>query len=29
MIVRDFFDLPSSDVSVGRSGKEHAPIQER
>ena len=29
MIVREFFDLPSSDVSVGRSGKEHASIQKR
>ena len=29
MIVRDFFDLPSSNVSVGRSGKEHASIQKR
>ena len=28
-ISKRFFDLPSSDVSVGRSGKEHAPIQKR
>ena len=28
-ISKRFFDLPSSDVSVGRSGKEHASIQKR
>ena len=28
-ISKRFFDLPSSNVSVGRSGKEHAPIQKR